>query len=247
MVRKTIVKMCMLLALVLLVGAATSGWAATAPAKKGAVCGVIAGMKCPEGQACKYPSNMCNVADLSGTCVKVAATCPKGGGQGLRLRPQELHEPVRSAEGGGPRGQQGRLPGSEAGGLRLFSRLPGRVGGSCSDPSQILIDRVEHRAHAPLAGAARRRAVEDKRDGEGALGIGEAGRRAVAAVAEGAGGGVMAVTVGHRLRPVLDRVDDEPQPPVEDMLEGGVDHPDAMGRGEGLDRLRQQDPLPLPR
>jgi len=78
MVHKTIVKMCMVLALVLLVVAATSGWAATA-AKKGAMCGGIAGLKCPEGQACKYPSKMCNVADLSGTCVKVAATCPKGG------------------------------------------------------------------------------------------------------------------------------------------------------------------------
>jgi hypothetical protein len=86
MIRKAIVKMGMVLALVLLVGAATSSWAqsdakagSTTYAKKGAMCGGIAGLKCPDGQACKFPSNMCNVADLAGNCVKVAATCPKGG------------------------------------------------------------------------------------------------------------------------------------------------------------------------
>jgi hypothetical protein len=86
MVHRAIVKVCMVLALVLLVGAATSGWAQSdakpgyaAPMKKGAMCGGIAGLKCPEGQACRYPSNMCNVADLAGTCTKVSATCPKGG------------------------------------------------------------------------------------------------------------------------------------------------------------------------
>jgi hypothetical protein len=78
MVRNTIVKLCMVLVLVLLVGVAASGWAADAKAK-GAMCGGIAGLKCPEGQACRYPTNMCNVADLAGTCVKVPATCPKGG------------------------------------------------------------------------------------------------------------------------------------------------------------------------
>jgi hypothetical protein len=85
MVRNAILKICMVLALVLLVGAATSGWAqsdAKAPstmAKKGATCGGVGGLKCPDGQACRYPSNMCNVADLAGTCTKIAATCPKGG------------------------------------------------------------------------------------------------------------------------------------------------------------------------
>jgi hypothetical protein len=83
MARNTIVKLCMVLALVLLVGVAASGWAADAKAgssmSKGAMCGGIAGLKCPDGQACRYPTNMCNVADLSGTCVKVPATCPNGG------------------------------------------------------------------------------------------------------------------------------------------------------------------------
>jgi hypothetical protein len=85
MVRNAIVRLCTLLVLVLLVSAATSGWAqsgygsAKAGDKKGAMCGGIAGLKCPEGQACRYEINMCNVADLAGTCVKVKATCPKGG------------------------------------------------------------------------------------------------------------------------------------------------------------------------
>jgi hypothetical protein len=87
MIRKAIVKLGMVLALVLLVGAAASSWAqsdaktdsAMAAKKAGAMCGGIAGTQCPAGQACKYPSKMCNVADLAGTCVKVAATCPKGG------------------------------------------------------------------------------------------------------------------------------------------------------------------------
>jgi hypothetical protein len=88
MVRKAIVRLCTVLALILLVSAATSGWAASdakagsATAKassKGAMCGGIAGLKCPEGQACRYPTNMCNVADLAGNCVKVKDPCPKGG------------------------------------------------------------------------------------------------------------------------------------------------------------------------
>jgi Kazal-type serine protease inhibitor-like protein len=90
MVRKTIVKLCLCLALVLLVGVATSAWSQSASgdnkakgysssSTKGAMCGGIAGLKCPEGQACRYPTNKCNVADLSGTCVKVKSPCPKGG------------------------------------------------------------------------------------------------------------------------------------------------------------------------
>jgi hypothetical protein len=86
MVRNAIVRLCTLLVLVLLVSAATSGWAqsgtGTASSKaspKGAMCGGIAGLRCPAGQACRYPTNMCNVADLSGTCVKVKSPCPKGG------------------------------------------------------------------------------------------------------------------------------------------------------------------------
>ncbi|HEX4966413.1 MAG TPA: Kazal-type serine protease inhibitor domain-containing protein [Thermoanaerobaculia bacterium] len=45
----------------------------------GQMCGGIAGIKCPDGEACKFPTGKCNVADLSGTCVKVPAECPKGG------------------------------------------------------------------------------------------------------------------------------------------------------------------------
>jgi hypothetical protein len=87
MVRNAIVRLCTLLVLVLLVSAANSGWAQSGGSgygsskanSKGQLCGGIGGLRCPEGQACRYPINMCNVADLSGTCVKVKATCPKGG------------------------------------------------------------------------------------------------------------------------------------------------------------------------
>ncbi len=75
--RKPILKLCMCLALILLVGLATSATASSH--KKAAMCGGIAGLKCPEGQACRYPTNKCNVADLSGTCVAVKNPCPKGG------------------------------------------------------------------------------------------------------------------------------------------------------------------------
>jgi hypothetical protein len=104
MVRNAIVRLCTLLVLVLLVSAATSGWAQSGgqtgtgtgsgttgsgsgttgsgsakASSKGAMCGGIAGLRCPAGQACRYTTNMCNVADLSGTCVKVKSPCPKGG------------------------------------------------------------------------------------------------------------------------------------------------------------------------
>ena len=52
-----------------------------APAQTGQTCGGIGGLKCPEGQACQYPANRCNVADLAGTCVTVPATCPSQGPQ----------------------------------------------------------------------------------------------------------------------------------------------------------------------
>ncbi len=54
-------------------------WSLEGELRKGAMCGGIAGLRCPEGQACRYPANMCNVADLSGTCVKVKSPCPTGG------------------------------------------------------------------------------------------------------------------------------------------------------------------------
>src|SRR5262249_20704987 len=87
MAQKAIVKLCMCLVLVLLVGVATSAWSQSASgdnkgkgysdSKKAAMCGGIAGTKCPEGQACKYPIGKCKVSDLAGTCTKVPKDCPK--------------------------------------------------------------------------------------------------------------------------------------------------------------------------
>jgi hypothetical protein len=83
MVQKAIVKLCLCVALVLMVGVATSTWSEAAAKSyskpKGAMCGGIAGLKCPEGEVCRFPINKCNVADLSGNCVKVKSPCPKGG------------------------------------------------------------------------------------------------------------------------------------------------------------------------
>jgi hypothetical protein len=81
MVHKQIVRLCICLVLVLLVGVATSGSSAekSPGTKAGTMCGGIAGLQCPAGEACKFPVNQCNVADLSGTCVKVPSTCPTGG------------------------------------------------------------------------------------------------------------------------------------------------------------------------
>ena len=88
MAQKAIVKLCMCLALILLVGVATSAWSQSASgdnkgkgysSSTGAQCGGIAGTQCPSGQACKFPINQCNVADLAGKCVKVPETCKKGG------------------------------------------------------------------------------------------------------------------------------------------------------------------------
>lgn len=101
MIRKAIVHACTALILVLLMGVSAS--AQTTPSTstdsskktttttkkttytkktttaKGQMCGGIAGLACPAGQACRYPTNRCNVADLSGTCVKVKSPCPTGG------------------------------------------------------------------------------------------------------------------------------------------------------------------------
>jgi hypothetical protein len=77
MVRKAIVHACTVLALLFIVGVAAASQ--SADAKKAQMCGGIAGLKCPEGQACRYPTDKCNVADLSGTCVKVKSPCPTGG------------------------------------------------------------------------------------------------------------------------------------------------------------------------
>ena len=101
MVRKAIVHACTALVLVLLMGVSASAQTtpststdsskktttttkktttySTKASTKGQTCGGIAGLRCPEGQACRYPTNQCNVADLSGTCTKVKSPCPSGG------------------------------------------------------------------------------------------------------------------------------------------------------------------------
>lgn len=72
MVRRAIVQVCIGAVLVLLAGSPLA-------AQTGQTCGGIGGLKCPEGQACRYPLDQCNVADLAGVCVPVAAECPKQG------------------------------------------------------------------------------------------------------------------------------------------------------------------------
>jgi hypothetical protein len=76
MVRRTLIGVCTCFALLLL--STVAGQAEPIPVKPApAQCGGIGGSKCPDGQACKYPVAKCNVADLSGICVKVPAACPK--------------------------------------------------------------------------------------------------------------------------------------------------------------------------
>jgi Kazal-type serine protease inhibitor-like protein len=90
MVRRTLICVCTCFALLLLAaGAGNAQTTSTTETKKKvtttktvvkpapAQCGGIAGLKCPDGQACKYPVNKCNVADLSGICVAVPEACPK--------------------------------------------------------------------------------------------------------------------------------------------------------------------------
>ncbi len=88
MVRRTLICVCTCFALLLLAaGAGNAQTTSTTETKKTttktvvkpvpALCGGIAGLKCPDGQACKYPVNKCNVADLSGICVAVPDGCPK--------------------------------------------------------------------------------------------------------------------------------------------------------------------------
>ncbi|HEX6903482.1 MAG TPA: Kazal-type serine protease inhibitor domain-containing protein [Thermoanaerobaculia bacterium] len=76
MIHKTIVLafLCTVLTLALFAGAESPVVAQT-----GETCGGIAGLKCPEGQACKFEFGKCNTADLAGVCVTVPATCPKQG------------------------------------------------------------------------------------------------------------------------------------------------------------------------
>ncbi len=86
MVRRTLIGVCTSFALLLLVaGMGHAQTTSTTDTKKttttttkpaAKMCGGIAGLKCPEGEACKFPIGKCNVADLSGVCVKVPAACP---------------------------------------------------------------------------------------------------------------------------------------------------------------------------
>jgi hypothetical protein len=71
MVRRTLIGVCTGFALLL---AATAAHAQT-----GQTCGGIGGLRCPEGQACQYEFNQCNVADAAGVCVAAPTTCPKQG------------------------------------------------------------------------------------------------------------------------------------------------------------------------
>ncbi|HEV8579622.1 MAG TPA: Kazal-type serine protease inhibitor family protein [Thermoanaerobaculia bacterium] len=72
MARKALICICSGLALFVL----TAG---TGRAQTGQTCGGIAALKCPEGQACQFAFDKCNVADLAGVCVTVPETCPKQG------------------------------------------------------------------------------------------------------------------------------------------------------------------------
>jgi len=91
MIRRTLIGVCTCFALLLLAaGAGNAQTTSTTETKTKkttstvvkpvpAQCGGIAGLKCPDGEACKYPAGKCNVADLSGICVKVPDACPKTG------------------------------------------------------------------------------------------------------------------------------------------------------------------------
>jgi len=64
----------------MLLGLALVLSAGSAAAQAGETCGGIAGLPCPEGQACQYPTDQCDTADMAGTCVNVPETCPEKGG-----------------------------------------------------------------------------------------------------------------------------------------------------------------------
>jgi hypothetical protein len=65
-----------LLAVVLWLGSALA-----VRAQAGTICGGFANVKCPDGQACRFPAAQCGTADLAGTCVAVPSTCQEAGPQ----------------------------------------------------------------------------------------------------------------------------------------------------------------------
>src|SRR6185312_8584376 len=105
---------------------------------------------------------------------------------------------------------------------RLEESSSGMGSESGARQPQVLIDRVEHRADTLFVPLVAGRPVEAQGHDEPPLRVREAGGGAVAAVAEGAGRGVVAVAVGHRLLAVPRGVDDEAQSPIQDVLEGRV-------------------------
>ncbi|HEX9941666.1 MAG TPA: Kazal-type serine protease inhibitor domain-containing protein [Thermoanaerobaculia bacterium] len=88
MIRRAILHVCIGLVLAVLAGAGNSlsAQSSTGQMEKkkpiqqtGQTCGGIAALQCPAGEACRFPFDQCNVADLAGVCVSVPATCPKQG------------------------------------------------------------------------------------------------------------------------------------------------------------------------
>jgi len=69
------------LCLSLLTTALLLGGSRAVLAQTGGPCGGIDALKCPDGQACRFPAGQCNTPDLAGTCVAVPSTCPERGPQ----------------------------------------------------------------------------------------------------------------------------------------------------------------------
>ena len=65
-------------------------------------------------------------------------------------------------------------------------------------------------------------------DGQSMFGIGESDTRLGASVTERSLGRSATETIRDRIRPVLVRVDDDPQPKVDRVLEGLIELPDSM-------------------